>query len=53
VAKVNLNISEDAHSIKKRIRMKCLGEIANYKIPTKVIISNEHLHNIRQKKLRK
>jgi acyl-CoA synthetase (AMP-forming)/AMP-acid ligase II len=53
VAKVNLDNSEDSQSIKKRIRQKCLGEIANYKIPTKVIISDEPLHNIRQKKLRK
>jgi acyl-CoA synthetase (AMP-forming)/AMP-acid ligase II len=53
VAKVNLIISEDARSIKKRIRQKCIGKIANYKIPTRVIISNERLHNIRQKKLRK
>jgi len=53
VAKVNLNNSEDPQSIKKRIRRKCLGEIANYKIPTKVIVSDELLHNVRQKKLRK
>lgn len=53
VAKVNIDTSEDAQSIKKRIRQKCIREIANYKIPTKVIISNEPLHNTRQKKLRR
>ena len=53
VAKVNLNNSENPQNIKKRIRQKFFGLVANYKVPTKIIVSETPLHNFRQKKIRK
>jgi acyl-CoA synthetase (AMP-forming)/AMP-acid ligase II len=53
VAKIVLNFPESLDSVKKRIRKACLGKLNQYKTPTKIILTNETLHNVRQKKIRK
>jgi acyl-coenzyme A synthetase/AMP-(fatty) acid ligase len=53
VAKVRLNQPEAVEELKKRIRAACQGKLASYKIPAKVIISDEDLYTIRQKKNRR
>jgi acyl-coenzyme A synthetase/AMP-(fatty) acid ligase len=53
VAKVSLENSEDIQILKKRIRQNCLGRLANYKIPTKILITETSMQNARSKKIRK
>lgn len=53
VAKVILENSETADSVKRRIREACLGKLASYKVPAKVILSEGVLHSSRQKKIRR
>lgn len=53
VAKVVLEIQETVESVKKRVRHACLGKLASYKVPTKVILAEGVLHSARQKKLRR
>jgi acyl-CoA synthetase (AMP-forming)/AMP-acid ligase II len=53
VAKIVLNSPESLDSVKKRVRKECLGKLNKYKIPTKIILTNDVLHSVRQKKIRK
>lgn len=52
-AKLNLKNAESSDSIKSEIRSFCKDKLANYKIPVKVHVTEDVLHNSRQKKLRK
>jgi acyl-CoA synthetase (AMP-forming)/AMP-acid ligase II len=53
VAKVLLNEPESLESIKKRIRRICLTKLSSFKVPTKIIVSDDLLHSSRQKKIRR
>lgn len=53
VARVMLNSPESIDSVKKRIRKACLTKLNQYKIPAKIILTDEPLHTARQKKIRK
>ncbi len=53
VARVMLNSPESIESVKKRIRKACLTKLNQYKIPAKIILTDEPLHTVRQKKIRK
>jgi acyl-CoA synthetase (AMP-forming)/AMP-acid ligase II len=53
VAKIVLNTPEQLDSVKKRIRKACIAKLNQYKIPAKIILTNETLHSVRQKKIRK
>jgi acyl-CoA synthetase (AMP-forming)/AMP-acid ligase II len=53
VAKVQLQQSEPPDELKKRIRSACLSRLAAFKVPTKVIISEDTLYTVRQKKERR
>jgi len=52
VAKVQLENPEAADQLKRRIRKACIGKLASFKIPGKVIVSKEPLYSMRQKKIR-
>lgn len=52
VAKVALAAPEDASALKLRIRKACLAALTPFKAPTKVILSQEALYSVRQKKIR-
>lgn len=52
-ARVTLHAPEDLRSLKARIKNYCKKKLAPYKVPTKVIISEETLYSVRQKKMRK
>ena len=53
VAKVVLGSPESVGSVKKRIRIACLGKLASFKVPTKIILVEGVLHSARQKKIRR
>jgi acyl-CoA synthetase (AMP-forming)/AMP-acid ligase II len=53
VAKVVLENPETVESVKKRVRHVCLGKLASFKVPTKVIVTTGVLHSVRQKKIRR
>ena len=53
VAKVVLENPETVESVKRRVRHDCLGKLASYKVPTKVILVEGVLHSARQKKIRR
>lgn len=53
VAKVQLHQTEPVDKIKQRIRAACLKTLANFKVPVKVVISDEVLYTSRQKKSRR
>jgi len=53
VAKVQLHQPEPADQLKQRIRTVCLKTLASFKVPVKVLISDEVLYTSRQKKLRR
>lgn len=53
VAKIVLNQSETVESVKKRVRQACLAKLSNFKVPTKVILTDGVLHSSRQKKIRR
>lgn len=53
VAKVTTSGDEDAAAIKQRIRAACRGKLAAFKVPSKVLISDEPLYTARQKKNRR
>lgn len=53
VAKVSLNQDEQLIHLKNRIRTYCAARLASFKVPTKVVITEEDLHTSRQKKSRK
>ncbi len=52
VAKVLTNEPETAMNLKRRIRSACATILANYKMPTKVILADGPLYTARQKKQR-
>ena len=52
VAKVQLVTPEPADALKRRIRQACIGKLTPYKIPSKVVVADEHLYTARQKKVR-
>ncbi len=53
VARVVLNSPEPIDSVKKRIRKACLAKLNQYKVPTKILLTDKPLHTTRQKKIRK
>ena len=53
VAKVQLQRPEALDSLKYRIRSQCRKTLSNFKIPSKVLISDAALYTDRQKKSRK
>lgn len=52
VARVVLAQPEPADSVKTRIRMACKASLAAYKVPAKVVISQDALYTARHKKSR-
>lgn len=52
VAKVQLDSPEPADALKRRIRQACAGKLTAYKIPSKVVVADEPLYTVRQKKVR-
>jgi acyl-CoA synthetase (AMP-forming)/AMP-acid ligase II len=53
VAKIVLIEPEAVESVKKRVRHACLGKLSAFKVPTKVIVTEDVLHSSRQKKIRR
>ena len=53
VAKLLLETPEDIESVKKRVRHTCLGKLATFKVPSKIILAEGELHSSRQKKIRR
>lgn len=53
VAKIVLEQPEAVDSVKKRVRRACLAELASFKVPVKVILTEGVLHSARQKKVRR
>lgn len=53
VAKVKLKSEEDLGSLKIRIRRACKQKLTSFKVPSKVILTEEDLYSARQKKVRK
>lgn len=52
VARVKLNSGETLPEFRKRLRIFCKGQVANYKIPQKIIVVDHALHGGRFKKTR-
>lgn len=52
VAEVKLHEPEDLRQLKKRVRSACAAELAPFKVPTKVTITEADLYSVRQKKVR-
>jgi acyl-CoA synthetase (AMP-forming)/AMP-acid ligase II len=52
VAKVVVDLPETIENLKKRIRLVCTSRLAQFKVPSKVILADGPLHNVRQKKNR-
>ena len=53
VAKVRLREPESADALKRRVRAACLSQLTNYKVPSKVVISDAEFVSARQKKTRR
>jgi acyl-CoA synthetase (AMP-forming)/AMP-acid ligase II len=53
VAKVNLEQDEKLSEFTKRLRIHCLNKMPNYKVPSKIIITEEIFQNSRFKKTRR
>lgn len=53
VAKVVLKAPESSAELKHRIRSACLAKLSSFKAPSKVVVSDEPLYSVRQKKLRR
>ena len=53
VAKIVLREPEPVESVKKRVRMACLRQLAPFKVPAKVVLAEGALHTARQKKIRR
>ncbi|GAB4081368.1 acyl--CoA ligase [Modestobacter muralis] len=53
VATVVLVQPEPVESVKKRVRRACSGQLAAYKVPVRVVLSDGPLHSARQKKIRR
>ncbi len=52
VATVRLLAPEDAAALKLRLRKACLQELANFKAPAKIVVTEADLTSVRHKKLR-
>ncbi|HET7714751.1 MAG TPA: long-chain fatty acid--CoA ligase [Bauldia sp.] len=52
VAKIVTVEPESPANLKKRVRSWCLGRLANYKVPSKVLVAEGSLYTVRQKKIR-
>lgn len=52
VAKILLHEPEPVESVKKRIRHTCLEKLSPFKVPVKIILTEDTLHSFRQKKIR-
>ena len=52
VARVLVERPEPVADLKRRIRTACAAVLANYKVPTKVVLADAPLYNARQKKFR-
>ena len=52
VAKIMLNEPEAIESVKRRVRQACLLKLATFKVPVKLILTDEVLYSSRQKKIR-
>lgn len=53
IAKINLEYEEELFSLTKRIRIHCLKKLPKYKVPSKIIITQEIFQNSRFKKNRR
>lgn len=53
VAKIVLVQQEAVESVKKRVRQACLAKLSSFKVPAKVVLTEEVLHSARQKKIRR
>lgn len=53
VAKIVLDQPEVVESVKKRVRLACLAKLASFKVPAKVVLTEDVLHSARQKKIRR
>lgn len=53
VATIVLDRPEPVESVKKRVRQACAGQLASFKLPVKVVLSDGPLHSSRQKKIRR
>ena len=53
VAKVRLREPESPDAVKRRVRAACLAQLTNYKVPSKVVVSDAEFVSARQKKTRR
>jgi len=53
VAKIVLEQPEVLDSVKKRVRLACMAKLASFKVPAKVVLTEDVLHSARQKKIRR
>ena len=53
VAKVRLHEPESPDSVKRRVRGACLAQLINFKVPSKVVVSDAEFVSARQKKTRR
>ncbi|NMM81607.1 AMP-dependent synthetase [Acidovorax sp. SRB_14] len=53
VAKIVLVQPEAVESVKKRVRQACLAKLSSFKVPAKVVLTEDVLHSARQKKIRR
>jgi acyl-CoA synthetase (AMP-forming)/AMP-acid ligase II len=51
-AKIRVREPETVESLKLRVRLACKAVLAPYKAPSKIIITDEPLNSVRQKKIR-
>lgn len=52
VAKIRVVEPEPVESLKRRVRLACKAVLASYKAPSKIVITDEPLNSVRQKKIR-
>lgn len=53
VARVKLEVPEDPAALKQRIRMGCRAKLSSFKVPVKVIASDDDFYTVRHKKSRR
>lgn len=53
VAKIVIKHPETIEMVKRRVRHACLAQLASYKVPVKVVLTEGVLHSARQKKIRR
>jgi acyl-CoA synthetase (AMP-forming)/AMP-acid ligase II len=52
VAKIVLINPETLENVKRRVRQACLAKLTSFKVPSKVVLTNDALHSARLKKIR-